>query len=586
MTYLDIEAKRLAILSNLATHQVSIEQIKKQILNTTSISFDTALDLSKEIELYMIVINSMQSIVNSELLGERATTLLQAVEDKFEILNKRIRTSVYEKIKTAKLADRSSGDLANTYNIDISKQSFAEDETTSVIEGGKILGVTSEGNGNVTLVTTEWLRSITPQIDDGFLNVYGSIAKRITTGWTVASNEEILNVNGDYLVKCEASKGGNKKITIDIDLGRGIDIESICPVFDRPEVLKIYTSVDNIGFNLLTNKTVSVDTTFTTPRVLARYIKIVVFKDKESYKYGSKYVYEIKLKQIKISHEYEKKDTQFVTKAISVNKNVSKISIDADDSLQLSEYYISVNDKEWRQIRPIGWDKNRDVPSVLKVQEVFENKLIELTNPTLDNGSYTYDLNIPQAFTISNKIKLFGGVNNWTYEEDRYSAFILNYEDININISTKEIYINNKIETGNVTIGKGLNKIGIKREDFKRLFNKDLISSYKIDGANIEITLRDGTTSTVVDTMYPYNLKLLIEENADFVFAKEISEGNGYKLIRNDTSVKVSTKEKEEALYCVFYNLYTLVNSIKIKGIIKSNNTTISETSRITLRVA
>ena len=137
-----------------------------------------------------------------------------------------------------------------------------------------------------------------------------------------------------------------------------------------------------------------------------------------------------------------------------------------------------------------------------------------------------------------------------------------------------------------MTIGKGLNKIGIKREDFKRLFNKDLISSYKIDGANIEITLRDGTTSTVVDTMYPYNLKLLIEENADFVFAKEISEGNGYKLIRNDTSVKVSTKEKEEALYCVFYNLYTLVNSIKIKGIIKSNNTTISETSRITLRVA
>lgn len=586
MTYIDIEAKRLAMLQGLATHKASIEAIKKQILNTTSISFDSAFDMTKEIELYSLVINSMQPIIESEVLDKRAVALLQAIEERFEILNKRIRTSVYEKIKTAKLVDRSSGDLTNTFSIDITPSSFIADETSSLIEGGKIIGTTAKGNGNVTLVSTEWLKDITAQIDENELNVYATIAKRIANGWTVATKEELLNINGDYLIKCETSTPGNKKITLNIDLGRGIDIEGICPVFDNVEIIKIYTSSDNKVFNLLTGKAATINTTFTTPKLNCRYIKIVIFKDKESYKFGTKYLYETKLSQIKISHEYEKVDTVFVSKNIAVNQNISKISIDSDDSLKLSEYYISINDGEWRQIRPTGWSNNRDIPSVLKSQEIFENQIIEMTNSVKTIDGFLYDVDLPQPFLISNKTKILTDRNIWQYEEDRYSAYVLNYADIEIDTGTKEIYVDGETKTGVVTIKKGLSRVGIKAEDFVNLFNRSLIDKFEIDGALVKVTLRDGTVSNITDTMYPYNLKLIVEDKVNFLFGKELIEGKEFRYVVSGTQTKISTERKREAVYCIFYNLYTLVNDIKIKGVVKSNNTSISETSRIILRTA
>jgi hypothetical protein len=97
--------------------------------------------------------------------------------------------------------------------------------------------------------------------------------------------------------------------------------------------------------------------------------------------------------------------------------------------------------------------------------------------------------------------------------------------------------------------------------------------------------MRDDSEETIVDPHYPYNLKLIIDTKF-FLIGKEILKENiDYKYRLIDTNLKIETTKKKGDIYCIYSNLYTMVSSIKIKGILKStDNKTIPEITKITVR--
>ena len=70
--------------------------------------------------------------------------------------------------------------------------------------------------------------------------------------------------------------------------------------------------------------------------------------------------------------------------------------------------------------------------------------------------------------------------------------------------------------------------------------------------------------------MYPYNIKLLIEENSDFVF-QEIQEKINFNFKLNENNeLKIERIDGKKEIYCVYKNLYKNTQNIKLKGILKS----------------
>lgn len=595
MTTLDIEAKKLAIAKNLPLNAAALANLKRDILSSGSIEL-SEFSINKELEIYKSSIKALRAISEIDSNNKRASDLLMDIEDRFELLNKKIRVSLYEKIKEAKLSNMYTTTINDLYvNIPIEKESFVNG-SDAVISNAEIYGIKAKNNGNGSLLSieNESILSLKIEANDGTKSKAGILIEKTnsgpTSGWIIPEKSSIFNTEKEYIIRCETLANGPNSITIDIELAKIEEIESICPVFKDVEVLKIYTSTDARYYKPVTTKTASIDRTFIFDKRKVKYIRIVIQKDKESYRSNGKYVYETKLSQIKISAEYEKDISIIETKEIDINKQLSKLSIDVVDNNNISgvniEYEIKINNGEYRKIRPVGQSKNIDVHSVIDISEKTENKIIEIDNSIKTETGYEYSLlDIPQAFLMTNDTTFLTKIDEWKYQESLYTSYVFNYEDININTGTKNLYVDGKKLSGNIKIEKGLRLVGIESKDFKKLFNKNLIDSYTVNENTVSVTLRDGSVENIIDSMYPYNLKLLIETASDFIFAEKLTEGFDYKLNRNENTVRVETKNKEGKVYCIFNNLLSTISFVSIRATLKStDNKTVPKISRIILR--
>lgn len=595
MTTLDIEAKKLAIAKNLPLNAAALTNLKRNILSSGSIEL-SEFSINKELEIYKSSIKALRAISEIDSNNKRASDLLMNIEDRFELLNKKIRVSLYEKIKEAKLSNVYTTTINDLYvNIPIEKESFVNG-SDAVISNAEIYGIKAKNNGNGSLlnIENESILSLKIEANDGTKSKAGILIEKTnsgpTSGWIIPEKSSIFNSEKEYIIRCETLANGPNSITIDIELAKTEEIESICPVFKDVEVLRIYTSTDARYYKPVTTKTASIDRTFIFDKRKAKHIRIIIQKDKESYRSNGKYVYETKLRQIKISAEYEKDISIIETKEIDINKQLSKLSIDVVDNNNISgvniEYEIKINNGEYRKIRPVGQSKNIDVHSVIDVSEKTENKIIEIDNSIKTETGYEYSLlDIPQAFLMTNDTTFLTKIDEWKYQESLYTSYVFNYEDININTGTKNLYVDGKKLSGNIKIEKGLRLVGIESKDFKKLFNKNLINSYTVNGNTVSVTLRDGSVENIIDSMHPYNLKLLIETASDFIFAEKLTEGFDYKLNRNENTVRVETKNKEGKVYCIFNNLLSTISFVSIRATLKStDNKTVPKISRIILR--
>lgn len=585
--FLSTHLKNIAFITNERLDYVSIKNLESEIESIASIDV-SALSYEKNIELYKFLIKILNNIETVEEYNAKLQEIINKIESKFEYINKRIRVSLYEKVKSARLVnDYTIQKQSLAFDVDIDEQSF-KTMTGSIIDK-KILAIKSKNNGIQKLIDTSLVKSVKVEGNNGQFSVGGAILKKALNGWVVANKEEVIGNEGVYLAKTQSTFDGENEITISINLGRITSVEAITPVFVDPEVIKIYTSKNDQDYDLVVYKTSTKNKTFILDDKNIKNIKIVINKKSPSYKLGNTYLYESKIKQIKISTDYEKEEVLFETKNININKTLSKISISTIDNYESEDtdirYYINIDEKGYEEIRPTGKIKNKEISSVIDIENETENKLINLKNAENINGKFLYTLEIPQPFVITNNTHIFNNLNNWIYTEGVHKAYIFNYEEKEINIGNKFIYINGKKETGILKIKKGINKIEIPEEFFINLFNKKLCKKYTINGSAITITFNNDTTAIITDTMYPYNVKLLIDENSDFLFQK-LTETKDFNFKLTETNnLQIETLTSNDELYCVYNSLYKNTGSIRIKGTLKStNNKTIPRIEKIIVR--
>ena len=121
---------------------------------------------------------------------------------------------------------------------------------------------------------------------------------------------------------------------------------------------------------------------------------------------------------------------------------------------------------------------------------------------------------------------------------------------------------------------------------FVKLFNKSFIKSYVKSGSSVLVTLPSGSVSTIIDSEYPYNVKLLIEESSDFLYGKKLIEHVDFNILNNTSGdgAKI-VKDNNGIVHLIYHNLYSAVYSIKIKGTLNSsNNSKIARISQIIIR--
>ena len=85
--------------------------------------------------------------------------------------------------------------------------------------------------------------------------------------------------------------------------------------------------------------------------------------------------------------------------------------------------------KDYEEIRPSGKIKNKDISSIVSIENETENKLLKLENSTRINNKFVYDLPLPQPFVMTNNLRIFTNLNLWEYKEGLYECYIFNYEE-------------------------------------------------------------------------------------------------------------------------------------------------------------
>lgn len=588
--YIEQEAKRILIKNGQSLSKINLDNKVSEILDS-ELAEIVSLSESTDNNVINASVKALKDIGDINATIAKIEEVSDFIEKKFELLNKKTRTSLYEKLKLAKILNKyTSEEILLSKNLPLIKTNFSVDSTT-LFDENKIIGLLEDSSAELTTIDTSGISISSIEVNSGTRSVNGLLLEQGSSGWIVPEKDKIFKNTGNFKIKCYSESSSKNLITVNIDIGKATEVSSFRPKFKQPEIIEILTSIDNIEFKNETGKIVSKNSQFIFNKN-TRYIKVIIHKELYSYKENSRYVYESLLENILISNLTSNKETVFESKEIGINLNLSKISIDTldnnNDEVNI-DYFIKINNKEYEQIRPSRSSKNIDVKTYIDTQMNIENKLIKLEGFEKEEGedSYINETEIPQGFMISNNIEVFNDIYEWLYLENKYSCYIFNYEDKEIDTGSKKILVNGKEFSGIVKLKKGLNKIGIYKEDFIKLFNRKLIKKYEINGNTILITLRDNSSETVVDSMYPYNIKLLIEENCDFVFKEKLKEDKDFWLIQSEenNNLKVKIKEKRKELYIVYNNLYNLVSTIKIKGILNSiDNKKIPIIEQITIK--
>ena len=250
-------------------------------------------------------------------------------------------------------------------------------------------------------------------------------------------------------------------------------------------------------------------------------------------------------------------ENEITTKLISINQNLKQIGINTCDNYSNKysdiQYYISINKKPFKLIRPLNKQKNLDIDSIIYTDTEYSNlKLsdsVELSNKTVFLLS---DLQ-PNSIDIDKSFEYKLGDNIYTLINNEFYFYCKN--DVNIKLNkTDKFYLNNiLIENQNdLSIPKGFNKFTVD----SLLWNqKENLEQYKI--INVEenkLTLQDKTNGDIL---------IKSSNKNESLFLKLFTEGD---ILLNE--IKPNVYFENQSMYLEKYNNNDLFIYFKYKNIL------------------
>lgn len=587
---------QLVLSSNFGNNRAIDKILSESYLNNFSLN-----------EIYNFIIKNYANIVSLiKSMEDEHEEVSESIANRSDFIGRRIN-DVYNEIASAQVLESKMSGYLKTINLDFSSKAVVDQDSTVSISDNVIFGIPNKAELNTEIEAVG--KGYTLDNVDAYIrgsNVPESSAASIflidRNNTPIIPTQEDRIINSDTAVKIEgrSSISGSRQLDIIIDKEDNEIFNQINFSVGKAHLVDIYISTDGKDFIKLFNRPKYVkDTPLMVGTKNHRYIKITFYKDDFDRVDNGEYVYEIKFKKFEIVRTVLSNETLFLSNSIEVPGIYSKLAIDTCDNYKNSgveiQYELNVDDKGWDLIRPVNKLSSKDKvisPSVYSINEYTDNKIIVLKDNEVDiNGDILYNLELPSEFLTSNQIKIFADElseedNSWKQESIFYTVYGILKNPVTIDFGQEAISINGKWVSDEVQLTKGVYIIKVRKENYINIVNLFSSSITKSNKGEFDVKDSEGNIVKVYDPLWPYNHKLLIEENFDFLFREELFEKIDYTIYNSDSNFKISTnKEYKEIL--IIYKLYqSEMSKVKIRAKLKSlDNTTIPYIEKIMLRL-
>lgn len=292
----------------------------------------------------------------------------------------------------------------------------------------------------------------------------------------------------------------------------------------------------------------------------------------------------IKIIDFFVTEENFRLSSEINTKPIAIGRSLSQLGLNTCDNYSSEDidisYQISINEKEFSEIRPLNKQKNLNIHSIIATDP-------DLKVYKVEESVYTENKSLFLIEAFDNKS--FNLIDSFEFKLGNEIGVIDTTKDIFINIKKDKdlfihkntfIFINgNMIEGGSegyvYKLKKGLVRMRASIEVWNQRHNILESTVLEVDGSNVKVKDRFGNINTVV-----------IEKSIFYQLFQEDIYSNKLPTEINFINSRVLLSKTTEAQAYVFIKEKTnLVNTVRLKIILKTNNKNIPPyISSLTLR--
>lgn len=572
------EAIDFLIRKNIDVTESNIDKILKEgfSLQTPEAVLNRDSGINRELidGVYDFALESMRpSLQVRSDLEDRFEAIDQDIKERFDKLSRGIATATQE-LKAAQVLEKGMSGYVKSINVDFSENAVIDlVNTNALISEGVVFGTVKDES---TAADKESIR-----VKEYPVSAVSSVIR--TSGDVTPGRFEIFNdsgishvpfpdqslINSDKSFRMigELGLGGEKRMDLIIDREDASLFNQVELQLEKAHLAQVFLSDDGLEFTKVFDKEKYVkNTVLPVGSSTARYIKITIYKTRHDAVHSGIYSYDVRFNKINILRSTINDTAVVQTNNIDIGGPYSVLALSTCDNFSDPKaeitYKISIDDGEWKTIRPVDKKKVGNViePVTVKLNDYSENKLISLTNFNKTQVGYTASLDLPQQFVASNDLRVFaedmtefGG--EWEGDSSYKTAYGMVAQTKSFDIGETQMQINGKWATGLIELNPGLYEVKVLTSNYANLFNAKNASLINSNNGEYSITDKSGAVRMIADPLYPYNHKILVEDNFDLLFKKELIEKRDYTLYNSQANYNLSTYQKYNEII-VSYRLH------------------------------
>lgn len=586
----------------------SINQVINEKFNSKSAQLivDTSKGISSETvdDIYMFTASNMNDIaIRRKILEDKIDKVVSMIPVRIDKILSKIRTGLQE-ISIASILEKNMSGFVKTLNIDLSNMSVVNSSnTTAQIVDSVIYGKDNiNRSADKTAVKTKEYTygSIIVSASDSTGSV-DTKTELVISGVISPANENSVIINSDqhFRIVATSTNSTPKKIEIVIHKSDEDVFNQIEASLGKALLGNLFISDNGTDYKRIFDRNKYIkNTVLPVGKSAAKYIKLILTITEYSKKKNGYYEFIADFNSLSILKSTISETTTYETHNIDFNGNFTGIAIStcdncSDPNINI-QYYVSIDNSPWQPIRPV--DKISPVksiePTVIHANDYFDNKLVSLTSFTVNPKTKEYEANtaIPKEFVYANEILVFSGditrtSEQWSYDGVFYTAYGFLSESKTIDFGPNPIEINGKFISGEHILPAGLYKIRIEESNYSNIIGFNGYTIIDSIGPDYKIKDTEGNLYTITDPLFPYNHRILIDFNFNFVFKTQLVENIDYSLYNTSIDYVLSLPQQHSEVILAYRLQNKSISSLKIKADMQSlDKVTIPYIERILIR--
>lgn len=540
-------------------------------------------------------------------LGDKFSSTNTAINLRFSQIFRDIEKAKAE-LAAMQILHRDASGYVKTINIDIGSASVTDvNNSTAKVEDGIVWGINDEPksqSSQYVAVSKYKPANFTVYLSQVSKNQYGGVFAD-GLGVEESSQTDIVNTGAKFYAIASSQFDTAAEMQITLDRKEFSDFDNVEFKFSNAFIADVLVSRDGELFTKLTAKEFyAKEVNLRTVDRNARYVRLILNFAKPTYQDGGDFIYKADFEYLNVIRQTVENEYTFMTQNLQIDGSYTAIALGVCDN-QISsksskvaiDYLLQINGSDFERIRPANSIHNGEylLTTQLKLPRYSAAEVINIKS-TFSNFGY-YDFRLESAYG-----KIYGSAErifqsnitrtskDWKDLESYYEAFALLEKQKEINFGSEPIEVNGQWVSGKVHLQDGIYRIRTFKENYLNLFNTwkakrvvfDRLGLYTIDDGR-------GNEVTVADPKFPNNHKVTVESQFDAVFADELKLDVNYQwYLNDDQSYSIHTRnEYHEGLYIVYRPHSKILNTVKLKAVMKSNDKiTIPVIQKIMLRLS